>query len=332
MDIKILIVVVAITLSGNILAQTVPSSCVGTDSIKNIYYVDAVRLAVKRIYDINSPDTINVTIRQENIDSCLSSLIAVHNATGLQARDTVIDILQIHTQDPVLNFFSIEVDTANPWTTSWKQSVTLTGDNTIDTLLIKYGLTLVDYIVGGSQVFALFQTDSLLNIYALVDSFKLLPGIVDVQKAPMPGDAPNIYYTVQDSSQKLTFRYGWGDCLNGCIYSRYWEFKIYQNCSVEYLGSYGTPLPITSIFESDTYSQSTITIYPNPTIGLITITGTFDDPATLELYDITGRKVTKHMITGNNYQLNISHLLKGFYIYELSTGKPEYLTGKLVKQ
>lgn len=59
-----------------------------------------------------------------------------------------------------------------------------------------------------------------------------------------------------------------------------------------------------------------ITVYPNPAKEIINIKGNFDVPATIELYDIAGRKVLSQHITSNQH-INISYLAKGLYVWQI---------------
>jgi len=84
------------------------------------------------------------------------------------------------------------------------------------------------------------------------------------------------------------------------------------------------------INEQLTISNEQITIYPNPAKEIINIKGNFDVPATIVLYDLTGRKVLSQHITSNQ-PINISTLSKGLYVWQIKT--PDVSArGKFIKQ
>lgn len=65
-------------------------------------------------------------------------------------------------------------------------------------------------------------------------------------------------------------------------------------------------------------------VYPNPAHSELYIKGNFDVPATIVLYDLTGRKVLSQHITSNQ-PINISALAKGLYVWQIGSER-----GKLI--
>jgi hypothetical protein len=69
--------------------------------------------------------------------------------------------------------------------------------------------------------------------------------------------------------------------------------------------------------------------YPNPASGTINISHEFDEASlTFELYNIQGQKVLAKVLTDTN-QIDISHLNKGLYVYNVLVEKEVY-SGKVV--
>ena len=55
------------------------------------------------------------------------------------------------------------------------------------------------------------------------------------------------------------------------MYNRYWHFNVYEDCSVEFVASWGDPLDLSvSVRES---SQSSANVYPNPFSDRIIVVG-----------------------------------------------------------
>ncbi|MGB5106880.1 MAG: hypothetical protein WBP29_12375 [Candidatus Zixiibacteriota bacterium] len=51
-------------------------------------------------------------------------------------------------------------------------------------------------------------------------------------------DTPNVYpWRLEDGRLTLLFREAWGDCAVGCIYSRFWYFRV-DGDSIEYVGEF----------------------------------------------------------------------------------------------
>lgn len=75
-----------------------------------------------------------------------------------------------------------------------------------------------------------------------------------------------------------------------------------------------------------------IKVSPNPTNSTFTISGNYELPAVVELYDITGRQVYRQTVSSNQQKVDISFLSKGLYLWKLSSKLEGTAFGKLVKQ
>lgn len=67
--------------------------------------------------------------------------------------------------------------------------------------------------------------------------------------------------------------------------------------------------------------KSKIMVYPNPAGKEFFIKGNFELPATMELYDIMGRKVKEYKIISTVYKADVSHLAKGLYVWCIGTAR-----------
>ena len=80
------------------------------------------------------------------------------------------------------------------------------------------------------------------------------------------GDGNDIKDSITEKYTQLVYSYGWQECPTGCEQRRYWKFRIFSDCSVEYIGSYGCTLEpplILSVVENEN-SFSDIKLYANP--------------------------------------------------------------------
>mgnify|MGYP001597857257 CR=1 FL=1 len=97
-------------------AQTVLSNCNAPDSIVKKYKDDADKLAINRVFHINSTYKDSIEINKPIRNNYLKALLAVYNATNLPARDTVIDIFNIHNLfGQVLKSIIVHADTGLFW-------------------------------------------------------------------------------------------------------------------------------------------------------------------------------------------------------------------------
>ena len=272
-------------------AQTVPSDCTTLDSINVNYLEDAQRLAVQKIHRQSLTYKDSVTIPQSHIDTVFRALIAVYNATALPARDTVVSMLQVHTfPDPIMNRFTVAADSTLPWMQELQVGNIPTGNTTVDDLILSYNLTNYTYNKFTNQ-YAWHQLEFTTDLnYNLVPLTALFSDIPQVQFSVLDfqiGDGNSISDSIYSDHVELIYSYAWGDCTGGCTNRRYWKFKVYFDCSVEYVGDYGSPIDFLNVEEFD---KEQISVHPNPFSNKITVKG-FDGPFEYSIANILGQQI-----------------------------------------
>jgi hypothetical protein len=288
---RILILLPILTWAIASLGQTVQSSCSAPDSIVASFQDDADRLTVRKIYRQSLTYIDSVTIPQSHADTILNALIAVYNATTLPARDTVVSIFDIHTfPEPILNGFNIAADSTLPWMQQLKLGNIPTGNAAIDNVIATYNLSVQSYLTFGNSYpwqNVVFISDNNYNFLPLTADLATIPGVYESEPNFAFGDGNNISDSIYSDHVELIFSLGWGDCPSGCTARRFWKFNIYYDCSVEYVGSYGTPLQITSIAES---AFSEISVFPNPFSQNIQVRG-FSETFEYTISNILGQPI-----------------------------------------
>jgi len=81
----------------------------------------------------------------------------------------------------------------------------------------------------------------------------------------------------------------------------------------------------------NTSEQASCNIFPNPVSDKLTVTINNNDLSEIILYDITSRKLLQQTFT-NTASINVSHLSKGIYLYEVINSKGIIKKGKVVKE
>ena len=89
--------------------------------------------------------------------------------------------------------------------------------------------------------------------------------------------------------------------------------------------------PATTGIEENSVTNQVLSIYPNPSIGLINVSLSSEESGkvTLNIFDIKGKKVHEETIQSdklNNYPIKLESLSKGLYILELN------VNGKKISQ
>lgn len=319
-------------------AQVFPSDCTAPDSVKNAYKTDAQRLGLRRVYKFHAAEMDSTHIPGDRTDTALNALILVYNATTLPARDTVTDMLHIHSfadgglDSPfsfTMNKLRIYANETEQWMQDFKLGIIPTSDPVINTFLTNYELTLDNYDDLTSGLDGLFFTsDSNYNLGAVAQewgqAYFAIGGDVGIN-----GDGPDIFLdTVTSTYTQLTFRYGWVACGSGCIYNRYWTFQANYDCTVTYMGSYGDTLPWTPNGLSPELFTNATVVYPNPFTDKIMVKN-IAAKTRYAIYSATGILVKQGSVS--NEEPVAVDALPGMYILRLTDDKGSRIV-KLLKE
>lgn len=308
--------------------QIIPSSCNAPDSIISKYIDDADRMAVRRIFRNNWVYKDSIEIPGAYSDTILNALLAVYNAASLTERDTVVTLLDLHTfPDTPVNGLFIDVDTALGWVVALKNGIFPTGDATIDTLFTRYEIQLDRYGYSfGRRVSITFNTGRNMNIKALTPILDTIPGIYWVSDRWVIGDGYNITDSVFNDRVELVYYKGWWGCPSGCTGKRFWKFNVYDDCSVEFVKSWGGQVPLYNQVTEN--MPSSIAVYPNPFKNIIRLDGDTEDHL-YALKNVAGQTVAHGRVT--NHQIaGLEKLPPGVYFLGLQL-EARYPTFKLVK-
>lgn len=317
-------------------SQTVPSSCVAHDSIYKKYKTDADKLNYRRIFKTNSSFKDSIGFSRTITNTYLKALVAVYNATALPAVDTIVNIYNIHAYNPIVNQLLIQADSNLLWMKSIRNNIIPTGNSTVDSLMTKYYLQKQWYSTWVTANATLtFKTDSNCNISALAKKFKTISGVTAADSSFYMADNSDIQDSITVNYTWLVFSYGWGDCPNGCMYKRYWGFRIYNNCSVEYGGSYGTALTVGIKEILNSFEKSNA--YPNPFKDQLTIrlpvSNSKNDKVTVKITNILGQEILKEDFSNKeSFVLNTNTFSSGIYILTTYINNSAYSTQKIIKQ
>lgn len=310
-----------------------PSDYSVPDELTTFYARDIKTLALKRMEQYQSPDLAFVRIPQTWQDTIAHGLAAILQS-GLEEADSVFNSYCVHNntgEKQIYNGLLIQVDINYPWTQAWQNLNTITGNAYIDTLTSRYDLEISQFFDWSFGDYALLHTDSLWNIYALIDSLIIEPGVLGGEADALIGSAGRITYEKYAGVQYFDFWFQFNDCFDGCDNYRKWMFKVQSDCTVEYLGfeDFGffgiEPLPgplDCNIYTSvpKTPYVDVLTVFPNPAINQITVQlkNFFVFPVEFAIYTPDGKAVLQGKLTENNQKVDVSTLRRGLYILRLN--------------
>lgn len=316
---KALFLFLILLFSFSLKSQSVMSSCAASPTVTDLYRKDADRLALRREYHINMPEKDSVKINTTLRHNYLSALLAVYNATAIPARDTVINLLNIHSNPtPELNGLLIFADGGNFWMQSLLNSAVPTGYAPLDNLMSQYHLDVQTYYMASQYDVAVLRTDSNSNISAMAPRFAALASVLGASASAASSDVKNITDSINPAFTLLTYSFGWGSCENGCDFRAYWTFKVYNDCKVEYVGASGNPLVITGLAQQ-AVSLHNLQVYPNPAQNQLSIA--FDQPqynTEISLINALGQQVLHSSLHATNSQsLDLRGLPSGLYYLQV---------------
>ena len=263
---RVFIYLLFVLLSGISQAQVVSSRCTAGDSVFKMYQDDADRLAIRRVNHIRSTYKDSVRINKEISGNYLNALLAVYNATVLPANDTITRLLNIHTYNPGLNSLVVIADSGLIWMTNLRYNILPTRDYSIDQMMANYSLKKVFYSGLLQPSMVVFKTETNSNLAPLAKKLKTALGVQAAESDFLYGDGNDILDSISGKYTELVYSFGWQECPTGCEQRRYWKFRIFSDCSVQYMGSYGQSLVPSLLISSEGSEKlfSNIKIYPNP--------------------------------------------------------------------
>jgi hypothetical protein len=302
--------------TASIYGQTVQSTCEAHDSIVNKYREDGDRLALRNSYTNNSTFRDSIKIDKILSKSYRDALIAVYNATLLPARDSVVNLFNIHTRpDPEMHKVHINGDPAYQWMMNVKNNIFPTGDPSVDNLMSKYSLTIDNYYQGQGYDLVIFRTDSNLNMKALANSFTVIAGVMSSTPGATGGPG-NIKDSISNGSTFLTYSYMVG-CGGECYRYLTWRFKTATDCSVQYLGSTSVKI----IAGVNNYRIDRVVIFPNPVSNQFSITKSSLIKYDYELKNMHGQLILQGNSNELNNQIDVSYLPAGLYFLTIKDGQ-----------
>jgi hypothetical protein len=211
--------------------------------LRSAYQEDAVRLAIRHLIDTGSAAQHDVEPPTQLVTSLFNALERVH-AFAHPARDTVVDVYRIHSfPHPQTRQLMVRVDPAHEWTRGWSAGNALTGNPTVDSLVVRYDLTLRNYFLWTIGDVALLRAGRPLNATALAARFAPIAGVIWAEPDGAVGDGADIRVSRSSDGWRLDYSVGYGDCPSGCINRRTWSFGVSAAGTVRYLGASGSPPP-----------------------------------------------------------------------------------------
>jgi len=210
-------------------------------ALRAAYFEDASRMALR---DLLTNGFNEVPIPREAVQPYYDALVLVYNATALPARDTVVNVYQVHSfPQPATRGVYLLVADDQVWAQRLAADSLPTGNELVDQLLANYELS-VDHVfrmTTTNEWLIVLRSAEPLNMAGLASSFEQVSG-VRAGANGAGGDGNDIGGT-RDDVTLIDYSVAYGDCWSGCISRRFYHFAVHSDDTVEYLGASGSPPP-----------------------------------------------------------------------------------------
>ncbi|WP_165851367.1 T9SS type A sorting domain-containing protein [Brumimicrobium aurantiacum] len=303
-------------------SQIYPSSCTGSEYAFNRFKIDATQIAVRKFFDQNLTYKDSIDVPDAHRDTILNALIAVYNLS-IPESDSV-DWLDIDIIYQRMGDVFISVDT----------SYFTMSEPSLDSLITKYNLS---YFYHNPEVIV-FNVADKYNQRALIKALEDVSGISDAAGRFTEMDGGNIEAEIHDDYVELVYTYAWHLCPFNCQYYRHWKFRVYYDCSVEFVEAYGDEyFPLDELGLNNNGIFEDISLFPNPANDKLNISlNNYTNSMKLEIIDLTGKKVKtlNYSSQGNvefKMSIDISNLRNGLYFCKF-TSDGKQVTHKFIKQ
>lgn len=292
------------------------------------YNEDAHRLALRHLKSTNSPYKDSIEIPQTTVDTFAKALTAFHNSPDLYAYDSIVylysGIKTFESDNDVLDNFEIHADSTLPWVINLKNGNLPCGQQTIDSLIDKYDLSMSNYDTWSLSniAYCTLSSPTFLNMNALVSLLEQKG--IEAYTWGLIGGGYDITASKTNDIIELNFITAWGDCPAGCMYNHIWSYEFLTDCNVSYKETSGTPI----LSLESRNKQKNSSVYPNPFSEILIIPTIKEGKYSIR--NITGEII----ITGSFYDnsiKNLGDLSKGIYL--LVVDSPSYsITTKIIKK
>lgn len=304
-------------ISNTTTGQPFIDNCDASPEVIALYQDDADRLAMRRTFRNSTTWMDSARIDPEWSLTALNALVAVHNST-LPERDTVVDLLNIHTfPNPNLRSLIVSAQTWPDWMQELRVGNIPTGVAWLDSIMTDHSLVLSNYYTWPTNYdVVVFGSSVNWNMLGIAALFTGKPGYLWAELNSYGGGGNNITDSVHTDHVSITYSHAWGDCMVGCMYRRYWTFNVFPDCSVEFAGSTGNYLP--GYMNIGEQVQEVIRVYPNPVQDILHVSGTGQDHV-VSILSSDGRIVQRSKLQAG--VLDVSLLSPGYYF--LNTEVPD---------
>ena len=221
------------------------------EDARTMYAEDAAQLALRYVETKWAPEDRDPELPAAVVAGFYNALLHVYNERH-EARDSVADMFHIHAF-PVASTHQllVEVDPRVAWTEAWLRGDQVTGVREVDSLVVRYGLTITKVLtLAPIHTYVALNSAEPLDIPSLAARLLDIEGIEAADAIRFTGGGNDIESTVEPGLLRLAFSLGFGDCPAGCVGRHYWFFEVTEDGVARFRGTNGDPVPTFSVLKA----------------------------------------------------------------------------------
>ncbi|MBD3242713.1 MAG: hypothetical protein GF331_19130 [Chitinivibrionales bacterium] len=213
-----------------------------SDSVDAVYRRVAHALAIQMLEAEERPETSDVYVPTELVDSLYRALCLLYHAIDLPARDSVVELYPTIPCRTDLLYdqpsFALTLDTAYTWTKALLTDTTVV-DSSMRSLMNAHKLSADTLAISdGLSIRWVLTSDTVVNPTALADVLGQVPGVRDAHfSVPPPQNCSSVGFRRETDRWDAGYEYRWADILG-----HYWAFELHDSGLVCYTGSSGDDL------------------------------------------------------------------------------------------
>jgi hypothetical protein len=212
--------------------------------LKQIYKVDATRLAVRLLNKEQRVTKQTVRVPEELVKSIYNALIAVR-VSDYGAIDSIAKMYYVRTfAQPSVESIVLLFEHDDPILDPIKQRKDSTGNAGVNRIIKEHNLVMSKLSYMDEERSGLvLQSREPINIGALTHKLFMEEGIGCIDEKTPWGDGNDINIERSKTGWDITYSVKFGNCQNQCPKSYNWKFSVSEGGEVTYLGGAGDVIP-----------------------------------------------------------------------------------------
>lgn len=212
--------------------------------LKNIYKVDATRLAVRLINKEQRVAKQTVRVPDELVRAIYNALVAVRTS-DFAAVDTItqqyyVRSFPVPSVESVILIFEHDSPIADPV----KKRQDSTGSPGINRIIREYDLKMTKMVyLDEERAGLVLNSRDPINVSALMHRLYIEEGVGCIEEQTPYGDGNDINIERTATGWNLTYSVRFGNCVNQCQKVHDWNFTVSETGEVAYVGSTGHVIP-----------------------------------------------------------------------------------------